>query len=293
MSEMRISQLAERTGVPATTLRFYESSGLLPADRATSGYRVYGQDAVERLAFIGAAKLVGLPLEEIAELLAVWESGACHEVKADLRPRVASRLAAAEERSAELSAFRESLRAALDHLDALPDRSGRCDPPCGFLTPADSAASARSSARRVDVAMASSRRAAEEQAERWRTAPVACSLNGEQRGERINDWHRVISGASRRTIRDGLRLTLPVARVQEVAALAAAEQSCCTFFDFRLHLDCPDLHLEVRARTDATAQLVELFATPSYPSPAHLPGRRAGQDLLPLRTESLRAVARR
>ncbi|MFD5036597.1 MerR family DNA-binding transcriptional regulator [Streptomyces sp. NPDC058377] len=45
---MRISQLAERSGVPATTLRFYAGAGLLPADRTPAGYRVYGEDAVER-----------------------------------------------------------------------------------------------------------------------------------------------------------------------------------------------------------------------------------------------------
>lgn len=58
---MRISQLAERSGVPATTLRFYEGAGLLPADRTPAGYRSYDEDAVERLAFIGAAKRLGLP----------------------------------------------------------------------------------------------------------------------------------------------------------------------------------------------------------------------------------------
>ena len=41
---MRISQLATRTGVPATTLRYYESAGLLPAGRTAAGYRVYGQE---------------------------------------------------------------------------------------------------------------------------------------------------------------------------------------------------------------------------------------------------------
>ncbi|MDG9719768.1 MerR family DNA-binding transcriptional regulator [Streptomyces sp. DH24] len=49
MRTYRISQLAERSGVPATTLRFYEDAGLLPADRTPAGYRVYGEDAVERL----------------------------------------------------------------------------------------------------------------------------------------------------------------------------------------------------------------------------------------------------
>ncbi|MGW4965613.1 MerR family transcriptional regulator [Nonomuraea sp. NPDC004186] len=40
-------------------MRFYEAAGLLSADRTSSGYRVYGEDAVERLAFIGGAKQLG------------------------------------------------------------------------------------------------------------------------------------------------------------------------------------------------------------------------------------------
>ncbi|GAA2328998.1 hypothetical protein GCM10010246_09490 [Streptomyces cuspidosporus] len=111
---MRISQLVQRSGVPATTLRFYEGAGLLSADRTPSGYRVYGEDAVDRLAFIGAAKHLGLPLEEIGELLTVWEAGACVEVKADLRPRIAARLKEVEQRLAELTAFTTSLHSALE-----------------------------------------------------------------------------------------------------------------------------------------------------------------------------------
>ena len=55
VESMRISQLAARTGVPTSTLRYYESAGLLPADRASNGYRVYGEAAVDRLAFINQA----------------------------------------------------------------------------------------------------------------------------------------------------------------------------------------------------------------------------------------------
>ena len=76
MTSLRI-QFAERSGVPASTLRFYETTGLLPAERSAAGYRIYSGDSVERLQFIAAAKHLGLPLEEIAELLGVWQSGAC------------------------------------------------------------------------------------------------------------------------------------------------------------------------------------------------------------------------
>jgi DNA-binding transcriptional MerR regulator len=47
---MRISQLAERSGVPATTLRFYENAGLISAERTPSGYRSFGDEAMHRLA---------------------------------------------------------------------------------------------------------------------------------------------------------------------------------------------------------------------------------------------------
>lgn len=227
---MRISQLAERSGVPATTLRFYEDAGLLTADRTASGYRVYGEDAVHRLVFIGAAKHLGLPLEEIGELLAVWQSGACAQVKADLRPRLAARLVETEQRTAELAAFAATLHSALDHLDTLPDRSGPCDAECGFLAPADA------------------------------SAPVACSLTADGIRERTAQWRAALDGAVRERIDDGIRLTLPAARLTAVAELAAAEQRCCAFFDFRLHLDGPRMHLEVRAPAEGASMLTDLFA---------------------------------
>ncbi|MFC5745801.1 MerR family transcriptional regulator [Actinomadura rugatobispora] len=233
---MRISQLAERTGVPASTLRFYDAAGLLPAGRSPAGYRLYGEDAAERLAFIGAAKHLGLPLEEIAELLAVRESGACMDVKADLRPRIAARIAEAEGRAAELAAFTGTLHRALEHLDALPDRSTPCDPHCAFLEP--------------DPVPT----------ERWRTAPVACSLPGDGVTERAGQWRRLLSGAGREEIDGGVRLVLPAERTADIAALAAAEQRCCPFFDFRLHLDGPVLRLEVRAPDEGAGLLADLFA---------------------------------
>jgi MerR family transcriptional regulator, copper efflux regulator len=135
MSAMRISQLAKACGVPASTLRFYESTGLLPADRTPAGYRTYGPDAVDRLRFIGTAKHLGLSLTEIGELLHVWESGTCAQVKASMHPRIATQLAETESRTADLSAFAATLRATLAHLEALPDRADRCDPTCQPPTP--------------------------------------------------------------------------------------------------------------------------------------------------------------
>ncbi|MGW9448679.1 MerR family transcriptional regulator [Streptomyces sp. NPDC055632] len=256
MTSMRISQLAERSGVPATTLRFYESAGLLSAARTPAGYRMYGEDAVDRLAFIGAAKHLGLSLEEIGELLGVWETGACRDVKSDLRPRIAARLAEAEARAAELAALTASLHGALGHLDTLPDRAGRCDPACGFLAPAPGETRG---GQPVDVVLTPSRQAAEQEAVRWRTSPVACSLTGKGLHERTAQWREAVDGATRTAVPEGLRLTLPTDRAARIAELAAAEQRCCPFFDFRLHLDGPRLHLEVRAPADGHTMLTDLF----------------------------------
>ena len=78
MTMLRISQLAERTGFPATTLRYYETLGLLgPVARQANGYRAYGPDAIARLQFVDRAKRLGVPLEEIAELVEVWSGGEC------------------------------------------------------------------------------------------------------------------------------------------------------------------------------------------------------------------------
>ncbi len=67
MDRYRISELAERVGVPPTTLRYYESRGLLPARRTGSGYRTYDDRDVERMRFITTAKTLGLPLDRIRD----------------------------------------------------------------------------------------------------------------------------------------------------------------------------------------------------------------------------------
>lgn len=72
MSERRYKpgEIAERTGVTVRTLRYYDEIGLLkPAERARSGYRLYGPEQLERLQQILSLKHLGLELEEIGECL--------------------------------------------------------------------------------------------------------------------------------------------------------------------------------------------------------------------------------
>ncbi|MEV6316757.1 MerR family transcriptional regulator [Streptomyces sp. NPDC051776] len=270
MSAWRISQLAEITGVPATTLRFYETAGLLPADRTPAGYRVYGEEAVQRLALIGTAKHLGLPLGEIGELLAVRDAGTCADVKADLLPRVTARLDKAERQHGGLISFIDSLRSALTRLEALPDRAGPCGSACGFpdtdtARPDTNTARPDTNTARPDTDTAppdtdTSRPDAAVAEEHWRTAPVACSLSADGLKQRAGQWRTAVDGAVRAWIPGGVRLTLPSERAGAIAALAAAEQQCCPFLDFRLHLDGRVLHVEVRAPSDGAALFHELFS---------------------------------
>jgi DNA-binding transcriptional MerR regulator len=128
----RISELARRTGVPPATLRFYEQAGLLPAERTASGYRSDDDRAVARLEFITAAEHLGLPLEEIRDLLVAWEQGVCADVRERLRPLVAARFAEAQRRVAELAAFAAHLAAVHEELGG-PAPVPACEPGCGCV----------------------------------------------------------------------------------------------------------------------------------------------------------------
>jgi MerR family transcriptional regulator, redox-sensitive transcriptional activator SoxR len=71
MSELlTIGDVAERSGVAASALRFYESRGLIGSERAGSGHRRYQRPVLRRIAFIVFAQRVGLTLEEIGTELA-------------------------------------------------------------------------------------------------------------------------------------------------------------------------------------------------------------------------------
>ncbi len=67
---LNIGEVAARAGVAASTLRFYETEGLIGGRRSAGGHRQYPRDALRRIAFIRAAQAVGLALPEIAAALA-------------------------------------------------------------------------------------------------------------------------------------------------------------------------------------------------------------------------------
>jgi MerR family redox-sensitive transcriptional activator SoxR len=69
MELLGIGEVAARSGVAASALRFYEERGLIVSERAGSGHRRFARPVLRRIAFIVFAQRVGLSLEEIGEEL--------------------------------------------------------------------------------------------------------------------------------------------------------------------------------------------------------------------------------
>ena len=250
MTTYRISQLAALTGVPATTLRFYEAEGLLPADRTAAGYRVYDEQAVARLRFISSGKHLGLSLEEIAELMTVYDAGVCGHVRAGLRPLVDERVVDTGRRIAELTAFEGFLAQVRENL-AGPVPEGACGPECGCLV-SDGAESVPAGPPPGVVALPMA------DAE----APVACTLDGPAMADRVADWRALLAHAlTREDIDGGLRITFPDRPdvAVEVVRLAAEERRCCAFYDFAIAFTAAGLVLTVRAPGEAAGLVAELF----------------------------------
>jgi len=69
---MKIQELAQRTGISAKTIRYYEEIGILPAPaRAENNYRQYTEQDVDRLRLVAGARRLDLSLDDIQEIIAL------------------------------------------------------------------------------------------------------------------------------------------------------------------------------------------------------------------------------
>lgn len=116
--QLTIGQVAERSGVPHTALRFYEETGLISADRTAGNQRRYPRAVLRRLAFIRTAQRVGLSLEQIRDALATLPGG---------RPPTKSDWARLSR------SWRAELDTRIDSLQRLRDRLTSCIG-CGCLS---------------------------------------------------------------------------------------------------------------------------------------------------------------
>ena len=75
MSLLTIAELAARSGVPASALRYYESLRLLDAARTAGNQRRYARSMLRRVALIRAARTMGVPLTQISAAFAALPAG--------------------------------------------------------------------------------------------------------------------------------------------------------------------------------------------------------------------------
>lgn len=105
-AELRIGEVASRTGVSIDALRYYEKRRLLGrARRSSGGFRLFAHEAVERVLFIKQAQDLGFSLAEIGELLATGGGDECGRVRDLLR----AKLGELDERMESMRKFRRVL----------------------------------------------------------------------------------------------------------------------------------------------------------------------------------------
>jgi|SRR5215213_6781929 len=126
---LKIGEVSRKSGVGVEALRFYEKGGLLDSpSRTYSGYRVYGEEVLERLAFIKRAQALGFSLDEIRRIIDDARKGEspCDEVREIVRRR----LAELDERMREMRLYRKELAGTLEEWDEKGHAPGNI---CGLI----------------------------------------------------------------------------------------------------------------------------------------------------------------
>ena len=235
VSTYTIGEVAERSGFSASALRYYEGIGLVaPATRTEAGYRIYDDHTLARLAFISRAKQLGCSLEDITDLVGVWDGERCGPVQRRLHELVTAKLTDAHRQIAELAAFTAQLQTAAVQLSGEPT-DGPCGDGCACVTDVDE-------------------------------PPIACTLDGAAVPDRLAHWRALLEHARSRTNTPDGALRVEFAdsvSLGELAQLVAAEQHCCAFLSFTITVDARGIALEVRAPDGAADVVTALFGQPS------------------------------
>jgi MerR family transcriptional regulator, copper efflux regulator len=130
MASLLIGDIAERTGLSAPTIRYYESLGLIRRPvRSATGYRRYTDTTVDELRFIRKAQALGFSLDEIGEILTLSRTG--RTPCAHVLDLVRRHLAAVDERIQQLGRFREQLAAEIRKWDG--ERQPTCEGFCEII----------------------------------------------------------------------------------------------------------------------------------------------------------------
>ena len=105
---MQIGNAAEKSGVSAKTIRYYEEVGLIqPAYRTENGYRTYGEADVATLRFIQRARGLGFSVKAVRLLLDLWADRA--RASADVKGLALDHIGEIDRKIAELQSMRDTL----------------------------------------------------------------------------------------------------------------------------------------------------------------------------------------
>ena len=105
---MNIGDAAKQTNISAKMIRYYESIGLLPESlRSDAGYRIYRDKDLHVLRFIKRARNLGFSMEQIKELLSLWQDQ--ERASADVKAITERHVVALQQRITELTEMRDAL----------------------------------------------------------------------------------------------------------------------------------------------------------------------------------------
>lgn len=111
---MNIGQAAQASGLSAKTIRYYEDTGLIPAaSRTMAGYRDYNGKEVHILRFIQRARRLGVPVQSIRQLLALWQDR--NRASADVKALALAHVTVVDRKLADLQAMRRTLQHLIAH----------------------------------------------------------------------------------------------------------------------------------------------------------------------------------
>ncbi len=116
-----IGQVTALSGVPIRTIRYYESLNLIQSlGRTEGGFRQFSSDVLTRLSFIKRAQSLGLSLQEIGEILQVYDGGkpACDDIQQKLKDKISE----IDRQIEQLLTLRHELRGLLSGWDSLPTK---------------------------------------------------------------------------------------------------------------------------------------------------------------------------
>jgi MerR family transcriptional regulator, copper efflux regulator len=119
---MRIGEVAQDSGVPAKTIRYYEEIGLiLPAQRAENGYRHYTPEDVQTLRFISRARGLGFSVENCSALLTLYQDR--NRSSADVKAIAQANIDRIRSKIHELKSMETTLTTLIDqcHGDGRPE----------------------------------------------------------------------------------------------------------------------------------------------------------------------------